>query len=100
MEQDREARERDRVSREQEKASLDLIQTQLAQQNAQGFYKEFGPWTTDASSIHVPPYPPYPFYPPYPQYQPQWQYPPGGYPGRTLQLIGGNPIGTPQQFSY
>ena len=62
MEQDREAREVDRASREQEKASLDLLRAQLAQQSAQGPYppsREFGPWTTDASSVHVPPYPPY-----------------------------------------
>ena len=55
--------EQGRESREADKASLELLKAQLAQQqNTQGPYppnREYGPWTTDASSVRVPPYPPY-----------------------------------------
>ena len=99
---DKEARERDIAFIEQEKASLDLMRKQWTQQqNAQNPYREFGPWTTDANSIHVLLYPPYPYYPPYPQYP--WPYPPGGYPGRPSQFPygpgGSMPSGTTQQLT-
>ena len=64
-------------------------------QSAQGPYsmsRVYGPWTTDATSTHVPPY----------QHQ-QWQYPPGGYPGGqqyNYGPAGGFSTGAMQQTSF
>ena len=60
--------------------------------------REYGPWTTDASSVHVPPYQPYQHH----QYQ-QWQYPSGRYPGGqqyNYGPAGGFSAGAMQQTSF
>ena len=59
IEQDRESRERERAYRDQERASMDLLWAQMTQQNAQGPYtpkRDTGPWVTDSSSVHLPPF--------------------------------------------
>ena len=79
-------READRVANE---AATNLLKAQLAQaQSNQGSYSSnrgYGPWTTDATSMHVPPYQ-------HQQYQ-QWQNPSGGNYGPA----GGSYAGAMQQ---
>ena len=74
MENDKEAKERDRLemakhraTKEQEKASLELLRSQLESRNIN---KEVGTWNADASSNQVPPYFPFPPYYPYSYPQP------------------------------
>ena len=73
-----------RAAMEQERASLDLLRSQIENQRIN---KEVGTWNADASSNQVPPYFPFPPYYPYSYPQP-WQYPPAAYPGGSLPNTG------------
>ena len=73
-----------RAAMEQEKASLELLRSQLESRNIN---KEVGTWNADASSNQVPPYFPFPPYYPYAYPQP-WEYPPAAYPGGSLPNYG------------
>ena len=82
MEQDKEFKERD-------KASLDLIRAQMAQQNLETASRNLGPWTADASSMQVPP-----FLSPYQQYQQQQGGLTGGIPS-SQGLVKTGPAANP-----
>ena len=93
------SREADRVANE---AAMNLLKAQLAQaQSSQGSYSSnrgYGPWTIDATSMHVPPYSSQQR-----QHYQQWRNPPGGNPGGQKYHYGpagGFSAGTMQQTSF